>query len=195
MSIQHAILGLLSWGPLSGYDLKKKFADSHILHWSGNNNQIYVTLVKLHRDGLVTREIEEPESGPSRKVYAITGKGLAELRQWVLAQPELPQVRHPFLIQLAWADQLEPAELDDLLAKYEDEAANQLVMLQAHHPHWDREARGDAYVNIPDARTPREAFLWRMVLEHGIAFYDNELRWVRELRRALRAKRLASAKR
>ena len=41
MSIHHAILGLLSWKPHTGYDLKKVFEDSAFMHWSGNNNQIY----------------------------------------------------------------------------------------------------------------------------------------------------------
>ena len=50
MSIEHAILGLLSWRPMSGYDLKKIFEEASILYWSGNNNEIYRTLVKLHAD-------------------------------------------------------------------------------------------------------------------------------------------------
>ena len=41
MTIKYAILGLLSWKPFSGYDLKKIFVDSASLYWSGNNNQIY----------------------------------------------------------------------------------------------------------------------------------------------------------
>ena len=195
MTIELAILGLLSWRPLSGYDLKKKFADSLALPWSGNSNQIYTTLVKLHREGLVTREVEDPERGPSRKVYSITAQGLAELKRLALAEPELPQLRHPFLVQLAWADQLGPAELDALLAKYQDEGTNRLIMLQSQHPHWDAQAQGDAYATIALARTPREALLWTAILEHGIAFYENELRWVQELRKALRAKRVEKKRR
>ena len=44
MTLEYAILGLLSWKPFSGYDLKKIFSDSPIYYWSGNNNQIYRTL-------------------------------------------------------------------------------------------------------------------------------------------------------
>jgi hypothetical protein len=39
MSIKHAILGFLSWQPSTGYELKKLFAESDTLSWSGNNNQ------------------------------------------------------------------------------------------------------------------------------------------------------------
>jgi DNA-binding PadR family transcriptional regulator len=55
MSIEYAILGILSWRPLSGYDLKKMIEGSAALYLSGNNNEIYRTLVSLHDQGLVTR--------------------------------------------------------------------------------------------------------------------------------------------
>jgi PadR family transcriptional regulator AphA len=130
MSIEFAILGLLSWRSLTGYDIKKMFAGSTALYWSGNNNQIYTTLVKLHKNELVSREIELQEDSPSRKVYSITAKGQAELKKWLLSEPEPPQLKNPFLIQLAWADQLNTDELDVLLGKYEAEIQMQVSMLQ-----------------------------------------------------------------
>ncbi len=66
MTIDYAILGLLSWKPLSGYDLKKLFSDSSILYWSGNNNQIYKALIQLHQDGLVSQETQLQESLPAK---------------------------------------------------------------------------------------------------------------------------------
>lgn len=175
MSINHAILGFLSWKPLTGYDLKKKFAESDILYWSGNNNQIYRALVELHQGEYVTQEIQHPESGPSRKVYTITEKGLAELRRWLLSEPELPQLRNSFLMQLAWADHLEVNELDNLLAAYEEEIRVKLLML---HEQNERDSAA------PD-RTPREAYLWRMITENVLSFYEYQLNWVSQLRHEL----------
>jgi PadR family transcriptional regulator AphA len=91
------------------------------LYWSGNNNQIYTTLVKIHNENLVTKKIEHQENAPSRKIYTITKKGLEELHSWIRTPPELPQLKHPFLIQLTWADQLTSEELDNLLSEYEKE--------------------------------------------------------------------------
>src|SRR5512137_1002919 len=112
MSIEHAILGLLSWRPLTGYDIKQMFEGSAALYWSGNNNQIYTTLVKLHARGLVSQEVELRADSPSRKIYQITASGRAELKGWLLSAPEPPQLKNTFLLQLAWADQLSPAELE-----------------------------------------------------------------------------------
>lgn len=172
MSIQHAILGFLSWTPMTGYDLKKRFEESETFYWSGNNNQIYKALVELHEAGLVTKEIQHQESLPSRKIYTITGQGLAELRRWLLTPPELPQRRHPLLVQLAWADLLTPAELNGVLARYEEEVQTRWLMAreQAQRTtHWPQ-------------RTERERRLWQMIAENEVAFYAGELAWVRQVR-------------
>jgi PadR family transcriptional regulator AphA len=175
--IKYAILGLLSWRALSGYDLKKMFGEAIFLYWSGNNNQIYRTLVQLHKEGLVTSQRQDQESGPSKKIYTITDKGLFELREWTLSPPELPELRNSFLIQLAWADQLEPDELDAVLAKYAHEVHMQLLMC--------REQARRKQVN--PGRTERETYLWEMISENLTFFYETELAWVQKLRAELAA--------
>jgi DNA-binding PadR family transcriptional regulator len=185
MSIEHAILGLLSLNSLSGYDIKKMFEGSPALYWSGNNNQIYKTLVKLHEQGWVSRETQLQDASPARKIYSITEKGLEELRRWVLANPEVPQVRNSFLIQLAWADLLTAQELDHLLERYENELQVQVAMLKFQKQERNVSPSGiprDAYINVLSARTPRETFLWNMIVENWLAYYQAELEWIAKLR-------------
>ncbi len=185
MSIDHAILGLLSLNSLSGYDVKKMFEGSAALYWSGNNNQIYKALIKLHEQGWVRYETQTQDNSPTRKIYSITEKGNEELRRWVLTSPEIPQVRNSFLIQLAWADQLSANELDDLLGKYEGELRAQLAMLNFQKQHRNISPSGvsrDAYINVSAARTSRETFLWNMILENWVSYYQTELDWVGKLR-------------
>lgn len=172
MSIKHAMLGFLSWMPMSGYDIKKLFVDSETLYWSGNNNQIYKTLVELHEEELVTKEVQYQEDHPPRKIYTITDKGRQVLKQWVLSEPELPQIKGSFLVQLAWADQLQTSELDGLLRQYEEEVQVELLMLR------ERQQRQPIAPN----RTERETYLWQMITENRILFYENELNWVRQVR-------------
>jgi DNA-binding PadR family transcriptional regulator len=188
MLIEYAILGLLSWRPLTGYDIKKMFTGSAALYWSGNNNQIYTTLVKLHEKELVTREIELQEDNPPRKIYSITAKGREELQKWLLTEPEPPQFKNSFLIQLAWADQLSAEELDTLCGKYEAEMRIQLSMLQIQQKQGNLSPSGtlrDAYINPTLARTPREALLWNMIQENWIVNCETELSWIRKLRKQL----------
>ncbi len=178
MNIKFAILGFLSWQPFTGYDIKKLFMESTFIYWSGNNNQIYKTLVQLHREGLVTNELQYQENKPNRKMYSITKKGLAELREWIQTSPELPQLRNTFLIQLAWADQLKQDELFALLDKYEYEVKMQFLMTK------ERKRRN----KINPSRTKRETCLWNMISDNCIAFYENELIWINKLRNEISKK-------
>ncbi|MDF2905596.1 MAG: putative transcriptional regulator [Herbinix sp.] len=175
MSIQYAILGFLSWRPSTGYDLKKLFEESTFMYWSGNNNQIYKSLLTLQEEGLVTNETIHQEGAPSKKVYTITKAGIERLKSWVTTSPEAPEFRKPFLVQLAWSDLLTNQELSKLLSDYENEVQLQLIM------HQERKRRGIPSPN----RTPRETLIWNMITDNLIFFYQNELEWIQNTSKAL----------
>jgi DNA-binding PadR family transcriptional regulator len=175
MSIRQAILGFLSWKPFTGYELKKIFANALSFHWSGNSNQIYGSLIQLHKDGAVDIEVQQQEKYPARKVYAIRESGLDELRAWLRKVPELPEIKNHFHIQLAWADLLSEAELDTLLEAYELLLANHILMCK------EMGLRG----GLSPARSPREALIWRRIEEGRLAFHEAELSWVKALRAEL----------
>ena len=182
--IRYAILGLLSWQPLSGYDLKKIISESEVFYWSGNNNQIYTALIRLHDAGLVTRQVQQQESLPAKKIYSITQQGREDLRRWVLSTIELPEVHKTFLIQLACAEGLTSQELDALLGRYEDEISLKLRMqerMQKEQPNHPAMA--------PD-QTRKQAFLWKKISENMLSLYQNELDWVRSMRVELSAMEL-----
>jgi DNA-binding PadR family transcriptional regulator len=183
MTIQYAILGFLSWQPLSGYDLKKFISGSAIFYWSGNNNQIYTSLIQLYKQGWVTSKVQYQENSPNKKVYSITDAGKEALKKWVLSTPELPEIRNTFLIQLAWADLLEMQDIDSLLENYEEEVSLQLAMQQEKYRRENRTPH----------RSEREVFLWAKIAENVLIHYENEVNWVRELRQGLKEERYAGA--
>jgi PadR family transcriptional regulator, regulatory protein AphA len=80
MSLRHAVLGLLSERPASGYDLIKVFNVSLANVWPATQSQVYTELGKLAKGGLVSVAAEGPRG---RKEYSITEAGLAELRHWI----------------------------------------------------------------------------------------------------------------
>jgi PadR family transcriptional regulator AphA len=180
MSIQYAILGLLSQQSLTGYDLKKLFADTETLYWSGNNNQIYRTLVKLHEDGLVTQEVFPQEDAPARKVYTITARGQQALLGWLQTPPELPEVHNHFMLQLTWADQLDDVDLDSLLSDYAEELRVKQMMIREQQQRDQRQAGGQP--------TSRSDLLAARIAERWLDYYGRELAWVRDLRRELLGK-------
>ncbi len=188
MSIHFAILGFLSWKPFSGYELKKIFADALSFHWSGNNNQIYGSLVELHGSGSVSIEVIQQEKHPAKKVYTITERGREELRAWLLSEPELPILRSIAHIQLAWSASLSGTELDGILFSYERQLADQALMCRetirrgaaAEASGGGEPARGSP------RRSVRETLIWKSIDENRAAFYEGELAWSRSLRAKLK---------
>jgi DNA-binding PadR family transcriptional regulator len=84
MSVRHAMLALLSEGPKYGLRLREEFEAGTGQVWPLNVGQVYTTLQRLERDGLVTAAVadEAAESGPQR-AYRITEAGAAELGRWL----------------------------------------------------------------------------------------------------------------
>ena len=79
-----AVLGLLSFGPQSGYDLKQ-FADRSISHfyWSPAKSQVYAELRRLESLGLVDESFVEQDNRPDKRVYTITAEGRSTLARWL----------------------------------------------------------------------------------------------------------------
>lgn len=182
MDLRATILGLVSWKPASGYDLKRIISDSDIFYWSGNNNQIYKTLIELQKEGLVTCQVQLQESLPAKKIYSITEKGLSELHRNLLTAPQAPELHKSFLIQLAWAEVLSDEEVLELLEKYADEIASRLQMYRG------QVARAGSR---PD-RSKRERYLWQRILENFIQACQTELDWVQQTRQELRARKFVA---
>jgi DNA-binding PadR family transcriptional regulator len=91
MSIGHTLLGLLEHGPRHGYDLKREY-DEHFGHDRPlHYGQVYATLSRLLRNGLIEESGVEQGGGPDRKRYAITTEGVTDVERW-LGTPEKPEL-------------------------------------------------------------------------------------------------------
>ena len=87
MSVRHALLGLLSEGPKYGHQLRQEFEARTGDVWPLNVGQVYTTLQRLERDGMVESDDEAAE-GP-QKAFHITPDGQAELASWLHTPPDL----------------------------------------------------------------------------------------------------------
>jgi DNA-binding PadR family transcriptional regulator len=87
MSVRHALLGLLSEGPKYGLQLRQEFEAGTGDVWPLNVGQVYTTLQRLERDGLVESD-DNGDEGP-QKGFRITPEGATELDQWLHTPPDL----------------------------------------------------------------------------------------------------------
>ncbi|HEV2243881.1 MAG TPA: PadR family transcriptional regulator [Streptosporangiaceae bacterium] len=87
MSVRHALLALLSEGPKYGLQLREEFEARTGEVWPLNVGQVYTTLQRLERDGLVESDGSADE-GP-QKGFRITAAGEEELAGWLRTPPDL----------------------------------------------------------------------------------------------------------
>jgi DNA-binding PadR family transcriptional regulator len=87
MSVRHALLALLSEGPKYGLQLREEFESRTGEVWPLNVGQVYTTLQRLERDGLVESDGSTDE-GP-QKGFRITSDGADELTAWLRTPPDL----------------------------------------------------------------------------------------------------------
>ena len=87
MSVRHAMLALLSEGPKYGLQLREEFEARTGEVWPLNGGQVYTTLQRLERDGLVESDGSD-EEGP-QKGFRISAEGERELARWLRTPPDL----------------------------------------------------------------------------------------------------------
>lgn len=113
MSIRHALLALLSEGPKYGLQLRQEFEARTGEVWPLNVGQVYTTLQRLERDGLV--ECDGDGDGP-QKGFRITGDGEAELAAWLRTPPDLSSPpRDELVIKILVAVQLPTVDVHEVV--------------------------------------------------------------------------------
>jgi len=111
MSIKYAILGMLAHGPLHGYELKAAYEEDLVPATQLNYGQVYTTLERLGRDGLVAHEVVSQTERPDKKVYALTEGGRKELKEWLSTPSALDlDLRNETFLKLMLARRLEGAD-------------------------------------------------------------------------------------
>lgn len=167
MSVREGLLSLLSDGPSYGFQLKTRFEAATGGTWPLNVGQVYTTLDRLERDGLVT--VAEAEG---QKLYRLTEHGHAELDEWWAAVPvEGPPPRDELLIKLLLAL---PFGRDHALDVLTRQRTALVRLLQDRR----RAAAGDAE-RTDGADAPVEgAFAAGLVADAVLMRTEADLRWL-----------------
>ncbi len=157
MSIRHSLLALLARGPRHGYQLRTEFETATGGTWPLNVGQVYSTLGRLERDGLVLRGGQDEEG---RLEYTLTERGAEEVRRWFatpLTRAERP--RDELAVKLALA----------LTSPGVDVRA----VVQAQRAATLRTMR-----DLTRLKSSAEGPAWPLVLESMIFQAEAEIRWL-----------------
>jgi PadR family transcriptional regulator AphA len=100
MALREVILTVLARGEMTGYEITKDFEAVYVHFWRASHQQVYRELARLNKDGRVTVNKVAQEGKPDKKVYAITKRGLEELKRWIAEPTEPPRPQYDLLVKL-----------------------------------------------------------------------------------------------
>jgi DNA-binding PadR family transcriptional regulator len=168
-SSSQALLGLLTIGPMSGYELGQMVRASVGHIWSESYGQIYPNLKRLAANGLVHCKTEKHKGRPDRHVYSITKKGREQLVKWLAVPPQPEVPRNEMLLKLFFGAQVPPQLLIGNVERMVEEHRALLEKFKrVQHEEIDRNSQ------YPDAP------FWRMAARWGQIEMEAHLRWAQE---------------
>lgn len=162
-----ALLGLLNEQPMSGYDLRKVFAQTAMGSFSDSPGAIYPALKRLEERGLVRGSVEESASLRQRRVFKLNAKGLAQFKAWLkrpVTRDDVIRRVGELMLRFAFMDDALGAERSAwFLREYAERLAEYIPSLKEFH-------------KAQAVKMPRSA---RLAFESGIEEYEARLKWAR----------------
>lgn len=155
--MKNAFLALLARSPAHGYELKQLLDERFGATLALNAGQVYTTLQRLERDGLV-EGVDIPEDTRGKRVYAITAAGREALEAWFEETSTPTRLRDELYLKLALADATGIVETMTLIDRQRRAALQALRAL-------DERSSGDSTI--------------ASLLAEGAAFHlEADLRWL-----------------
>jgi DNA-binding PadR family transcriptional regulator len=142
----YVVLGMVGLGRRSGYAIKQAVELSIRFFWTISPAQIYPSLARLERAGLL-RGRDEPQGRRRRRLYELTPDGQATLSEWLRGTEPIPfELRDIGMVKLFFADTLTPSEAAELLTMVRARSEQRLAVLRAIQPEAEAaERQGTVY--------------------------------------------------
>ncbi|MDI3386240.1 PadR family transcriptional regulator [Streptomyces sp. B-S-A8] len=114
MALRHAVLAALLDEERSGYQLAKAFDLGVANFWYAKPQQLYAELARLEQGGLIAGREVVQEGRPNKRLFTVTGAGLAELEAFTAAAAKPSVLRDDLMVKVQAADRV---ETDHLIAR------------------------------------------------------------------------------
>jgi PadR family transcriptional regulator, phenolic acid-responsive transcriptional regulator len=173
----YAILGVLSKGEMSGYDIKNVFNKLGKFHWSESNAQIYPNLKKMEAKGCVTSRLDEASGARQCRRYQLTDTGRQNLIEWLEEPCEFPLYREEILLKLSLGHNLPIEKLIAHVEHYKAQLNERLLFLDEI----------DKHIATTHAGKPQQPFL-ELVYQHHRLVLPAKIKWCEQTIAALKSK-------
>lgn len=177
MSLRYGILGLLHYGPSTGYDIKTFFNDSLALFWEAQTSQIYRELGALERDGLARSEMVIQQGKPNKKVFFITEEGERAFFDWMKVPfgDDSYTFKSPLLMKLFFAAGQAPEITLAMLDRFLSEMKEALAQMSGVTRHIDGVVQ-----RLPFQK--QEARYWTLTADFGYRYFVMAIEWAEHAR-------------
>ena len=163
---KYAILGLLSWKPMSGYDMKQYVEQGIRFFWNMSYGTIYPMLKKLEAEKLVTKEVQVQQGKPDRIIYSITEEGRAVLIDWQLSSTELAQLYDELLLKLFVGQNLSVDDQISIIQSYREKMEARHLLFRESEP-----------VLLEASAKSKQDLMFYLTLKSGVYSTEAKLRW------------------
>jgi DNA-binding PadR family transcriptional regulator len=171
LSAKHALLGLLLHRPAYPYELADRLQGRLGPAWAINSGQLYQTIYRLEKDGLIERVDGAPEARADRHVFAITDDGAEEFGRWFDQSASVARLsRRPLLVKITLAGPERLRDALDQVDAYELDCATRLKQLAAMK---------EEAVTAEGPWVRADHVLLRLNLSADVFQLEGELRWAR----------------
>ena len=160
--LKHGILGLLNYGPMTGYELKTVFRDSLSYFWLAQTSQIYRELQSLKKLGWVEDELVPQSRRPDKKPFHITEAGKEELQRWLADEAVDIEDNCPLLMKTFFLGELPPESGKAFFAKLL-ESSTAFIERIGH-----AEEKAGSYMSL--LSDPYKSLYWEMTMEYGVMY-------------------------
>jgi DNA-binding PadR family transcriptional regulator len=164
-TLGHALLGLLTQAPATGYDLARRLRRPVGYFWTAGHSQIYPELARLEAAGLVQHRVVDGAGPRETKRYRITAAGRRALRSWLRATtPDVDDREILLRVYLLWA--LPPAEAVPVVEAIREHHVRTLGHYREQEA--DLQPSEGEWSSLVTARATRD---W------GVTFEQGRIRW------------------
>ena len=174
--LKHGILGLISNGDKTGYEIMRVFRDSLSHFWTAQTSQIYRELQTMEKAGWITQTHVQQTGKPDKNVFSITPDGHDELVRWLRDDNLAASLKNPILLKTFFMGELRPVEGISFFRSLLDAPV---------FPDGGRQASTNADMYKMAVNNPEKAVYWKFTIEYGRMYEKMQREWcescIREL--------------
>lgn len=179
--LKYGILGLLTYGVSTGYEINELFQSSLNFFWNAQKSQIYREIQNLEKEKWITISRVQQPNRPDKQVCTITPAGRKEFLRWLADPDQTMRIRSSLLMKVFFFGERTREENIRFFRQFIRDCQDYAASIQP------AEEQIRSYAS--DEKTAEKALYWEMTVSYGQAVMHMNIAWAEECIRKLEAEK------